>query len=97
MFWPGTAHDSGPSPRFKARFAGDSRRLLAAEALARHRAPLAAAARILGPGVPVVFLTAKVQPADVDRLRGLGAIGVLAKPFDPMRLPGELAKVLASR
>jgi CheY-like chemotaxis protein len=49
---------------------------------------------ILGPGVPVVFLTAKVQPADVERLRGLGASGVLAKPFDPMRLPGELAKVL---
>ena len=50
---------------------------------------------ILGPGVPVVFLTAKVQPADVERLRGLGATGVLAKPFDPMRLPGELADVLA--
>jgi CheY-like chemotaxis protein len=51
---------------------------------------------ILGPGVPVVFLTAKVQPADVERLRGLGATGVLAKPFDPMRLPGELAGALAS-
>jgi CheY-like chemotaxis protein len=50
---------------------------------------------ILGPGVPVVFLTAKVQPADIERLRGLGATGVLAKPFDPMRLPGELADVLA--
>ena len=50
---------------------------------------------ILGPGVPVVFLTAKVRPADVERLRGLGAIGVLGKPFDPMRLPRELAKVLA--
>jgi CheY-like chemotaxis protein len=51
---------------------------------------------ILGPHVPVVFLTAKVQPADVERLRGLGATGVLAKPFDPMRLPDELAQVLAS-
>ena len=51
---------------------------------------------ILGPHVPVVFLTAKVQPADVERLRGLGAAGVLAKPFDPMRLPDELAQVLAS-
>lgn len=50
---------------------------------------------ILGSGVPVVFLTAKVQPADVERLRGLGATGVLAKPFDPMRLPGELAELLA--
>jgi CheY-like chemotaxis protein len=51
---------------------------------------------ILGPDVPVVFLTAKVQPADVERLRGLGATGVLAKPFDPMRLPDELAHVLAA-
>jgi CheY-like chemotaxis protein len=50
---------------------------------------------LLGPEVPIVFLTAKVQPADVERLRGLGAAGVLAKPFDPMRLPDELAAVLA--
>ena len=50
---------------------------------------------ILGADVPVVFLTAKVQPADVERLRGLGAAGVLAKPFDPMRLADELAEVLA--
>ena len=44
--------------------------------------------------VPVVFLTAKVQPADVTRLRELGAVGVIAKPFDPMGLPGELARLL---
>ena len=50
---------------------------------------------ILGPDVPVVFLTAKVQPADVARLRDLGAAGVLAKPFDPMRLPDELTELLA--
>ena len=49
---------------------------------------------ILGPDVPVVFLTAKVQPADIARLRALGAAGVLAKPFDPMQLPNELAEVL---
>ena len=51
---------------------------------------------MLGPEVPVVFLTAKVQPADIERLRELGAAGVLAKPFDPMRLPDELAEVLAT-
>jgi CheY-like chemotaxis protein len=50
---------------------------------------------IVGPEVPIVFLTAKVRAADVERLRGLGAAGVLAKPFDPMRLPDELAEVLA--
>ena len=50
---------------------------------------------LVGPQVPVVFLTAKVQPADVERLVALGAAGVLAKPFDPMRLPDELSEVLA--
>lgn len=49
---------------------------------------------LLGPGVPVVFLTAKVQPADIARLCELGAAGVIAKPFDPMGLPGELARLL---
>jgi CheY-like chemotaxis protein len=49
---------------------------------------------VLGPDVPVVFLTAKVQAADVERLRGLGAAGVIAKPFDPMGLSGELAAIL---
>jgi CheY-like chemotaxis protein len=51
---------------------------------------------IIGPGVPVVFLTAKVQPADVARLRELGAAGVIAKPFDPMGLPGELERLLGA-
>jgi CheY-like chemotaxis protein len=44
--------------------------------------------------MPVVFLTAKVQPADIARLREVGAAGVIAKPFDPMGLPGELAGLL---
>jgi CheY-like chemotaxis protein len=48
---------------------------------------------IIGADVPVVFLTAKVQPADVTRLRELGAVGVIGKPFDPMGLPGELARL----
>jgi CheY-like chemotaxis protein len=51
---------------------------------------------VIGPAVPVVFLTAKVQPADVERLRGLGAAGVIAKPFDPMELSGELAAIIGA-
>ena len=39
---------------------------------------------------PVVFLTAKTQQADLERLKRLGAAGVIAKPFDPMTLPGEV-------
>jgi CheY-like chemotaxis protein len=49
--------------------------------------PLAAA-------VPVIFLTAKAAATDRERLRSLGAAGVIAKPFDPMALPGELARIL---
>ncbi len=45
-------------------------------------------------GIPVVFLTAKARPAERERLLGLGVAGVLAKPFDPMALPGEIAAVL---
>jgi CheY-like chemotaxis protein len=45
-------------------------------------------------GVPVVFLTAKAIAAEVDRLRALGAAGVLTKPFDPMTLARELRAAL---
>jgi two-component system OmpR family response regulator len=38
------------------------------------------------PPVPVVFMTAKVQPQEVASFRGLGALDVIAKPFDPMTL-----------
>ena len=37
-------------------------------------------------GIRVVFLTGDAQPADVERLLALGAVAVLAKPFDPMTL-----------
>jgi CheY-like chemotaxis protein len=44
--------------------------------------------------VPVVLLTAKVQPAERRRWEGLGVSGVLAKPFDPLRLAGQVADLL---
>ena len=44
--------------------------------------------------LPVVFLTAGVVDADVDRLRTMAVSGVLQKPFDPLLLPGQLADVL---
>jgi two-component system, OmpR family, response regulator len=49
---------------------------------------------LLSPTVPVVFLTAKLQAADRARLRALGAVGVIAKPFDPMALPAEIDGIL---
>jgi CheY-like chemotaxis protein len=40
--------------------------------------------------LPVIFITAKAMPDEVVRFRSLGAIGVIAKPFDPMKLAGEV-------
>ncbi|HEV3318825.1 MAG TPA: response regulator [Solirubrobacteraceae bacterium] len=48
----------------------------------------------LAPKVPVVFLTAKVGAGERERLLSLGAIGVIAKPFDPLTLPEELRRML---
>ncbi|MFO7892186.1 MAG: response regulator [Longimicrobiales bacterium] len=42
---------------------------------------------------PVIFLTAKVQSREVQRFREIGAIGVIAKPFDPMDLAEEVRRV----
>ncbi len=47
--------------------------------------------------IPVIFLTAKVQPADRRRLADLGACGVLAKPFDPLSLSDQVAALLSQR
>lgn len=44
--------------------------------------------------LPVVFLTAGVVEADMDRLRRLPVAGVLQKPFDPLTLPGDVAALL---
>jgi CheY-like chemotaxis protein len=42
---------------------------------------------------PVIFLTAKVFPAEISRFLGLGALGVICKPFDPMRLCDEVFRL----
>jgi len=46
--------------------------------------------------IPVVFMTARVQRAEIDHYLALGAIGVIPKPFDPMALPGQIRQILAS-
>jgi len=43
---------------------------------------------------PVVFLTAKAQRAERERLSSIGAAGVIAKPFDPLALPAQLQAIL---
>jgi CheY-like chemotaxis protein len=56
--------------------------------LVRLRAEPATAA------IPVIFMTAKVQKHEVARFMELGALGVVAKPFDPMTLPDELRRIV---
>jgi two-component system, OmpR family, response regulator len=46
-----------------------------------------------GDEAPVVFMTAKVQPEELVRYRELGAIDVIAKPFDPMALSASVRAI----
>ena len=43
--------------------------------------------------IPVAFMTAKVQPAEVAGYKALGARDVIAKPFDPMALAGQVKAI----
>jgi putative two-component system response regulator len=48
-------------------------------------------------GIPVVFMTAKAMPQEITRFRQLGAIGVIPKPFDPMRLSEQVFALWENR
>ena len=39
---------------------------------------------------PVIFLTAKTVHTEVERMKALGAAGVLIKPFDPRTLSADV-------
>ena len=43
--------------------------------------------------VPVVFMTAKVQPNEVAHYKSLGALAVVAKPFNPMTLAEQIRSI----
>jgi two-component system OmpR family response regulator len=36
--------------------------------------------------LPAIFMTAKIQSDEIDVYKGMGALDVIAKPFDPMNL-----------
>jgi CheY-like chemotaxis protein len=40
--------------------------------------------------IPVVFMTARAQPRELEHFVSLGAEGVIAKPFDPMTLAASV-------
>jgi CheY-like chemotaxis protein len=44
--------------------------------------------------IPVVFLTAKMAVLDRSAWSGLGVVGIIPKPFDPMQLPDQVAAAL---
>jgi CheY-like chemotaxis protein len=46
--------------------------------------------------IPVVFMTAKVQPPEMRRYLELGVRTVIPKPFDPLDLASQLKAVLAA-
>lgn len=46
-----------------------------------------------GESLPAVFMTAKVQPHEIAELKDLGALDVIPKPFDPMKLPETIRSI----
>ncbi|HET9705622.1 MAG TPA: response regulator [Vicinamibacterales bacterium] len=48
-------------------------------------------------GIPVVFLTAKSQEAEIQRGLSLGAAGYVTKPFDALALGQQIKDIVASR
>ena len=46
--------------------------------------------------IPVVFLTARTQTAEIEHFISLGAQGVLSKPFNPMTLAASVRGYLPS-
>lgn len=44
--------------------------------------------------IPVILLTAKVQATDLRHFADLGVAATIAKPFDPLTLPSQVADVL---
>ena len=44
--------------------------------------------------IPVVLMTAKVQSQQMEEYKELGAVGIIIKPFDPLRLPEEILALL---
>ncbi len=44
--------------------------------------------------IPTIFLTAKVQPSEQLHYQKLGVAGLIAKPFDPLKISIEISRLL---
>lgn len=46
---------------------------------------------------PIIFMTAKAQPHEIEEFKALGAVDVVTKPFDPTSLPDQIRKIWSLR
>lgn len=46
--------------------------------------------------VPTIFITAKVQSQEISKYKALGALGVIMKPFHPVKLATEIKQIVDS-
>jgi CheY-like chemotaxis protein len=44
--------------------------------------------------IPVIFLTAKVQPSEQLQYQQLGVVGLIMKPFDPVQISQQISQLL---
>lgn len=44
--------------------------------------------------IPVILLTAKLQPVNLNQSTELGFVGIIPKPFDPVELADQVAELL---
>ncbi len=42
---------------------------------------------------PAIFMTAKVQNNEIEHFKQIGALDVIAKPFDPMKLAEQIKQI----
>lgn len=47
--------------------------------------------------VPAIFMTAKVQPDEVQAYQDLDVLGVISKPFNPMQLTQRIEELWSTR
>ncbi len=43
---------------------------------------------------PVIFVTARVQRQEIELFKSLGAIGVISKPYDPLKLAATVRSIM---
>ncbi len=44
-------------------------------------------------GIPIIFMTAKVQQHEIESYLALGSVALIPKPFDPMSISGQIAEI----